>query len=131
MNETKVDKIEGKGLSSNDYSDSEKAKLASVRSQVTYSAASGDIMVEAGVTTVAAVPLSGASITFAAPAEGEENTYHLIFSLASDSASISLPAGILWQNGAAPDFVSGAVYELIVTCDGTHYLGGVIIYAAS
>lgn len=127
----KVDKVSGKGLSSNDYSDADKAKLASVRSQVTFSAASGDIAVAAGVTTVVAVPLSGANITFTTPAAGEENTYHLLFSLASDSASLSFPTDVLWQNGRTPDFAAGAVYELIVTYDGTHYLGGVITYAAS
>lgn len=127
----KVDKEAGKGLSSNDYSDADKAKLASVRSQVTFSAASGDIAVAAGVTTVVAVPLSGANITFTTPAAGEENTYHLLFSLASDSASLSFPTDVLWQNGRTPDFAAGAVYELIVTYDGTHYLGGVITYAAS
>ena len=131
LNETKVDKVSGKGLSSNDYSDADKAKLASVRSQVTFGAASGDIAVAAGVTTVATVPLSGANITFTTPAAGEENTYHLLFSLASDSASLSFPTGVLWQNGRTPDFAAGVVYELIVTYDGTHYLGGVITYAAS
>lgn len=64
---------------------------------------------------------SATTITFAAGTEGRRNEYMMRFTVASDDFSLTLPSGIRWMNGDAPEYENGNTYEISV-------LDGIAVY---
>lgn len=130
----KVDKEEGKGLSSNDYTDEEKTKLAGLANYddtqikaliagkadktliVTEPEGSASYIIAPNRLTrlgtlAAAVTLS---LDTASEEAGVANVYDIVFTTPADAPSITWPEGVSWVGGSAPSIVGGKTYEVSI-----------------
>ena len=103
----KVDVVAGKGLSANDYTTTEKTKLAAVKlpgyeTQSTIAAATGSVNLNLSVATIFQLTLTGnTTITFSnVPAPAPNQAYKFTVRLISGAVkyTITWPSGFTWLN---------------------------------
>ena len=145
--EGRVKKVSGKGLSTNDYTDAEKTKLAALTNAINalqnqinaLEALPTPVEVVEGATVSSQVlapntfySFSGdstnhvvTSLTFTLgnPTSGVTNEYNFEFDSGSTAATVSFPASIVWQDGT-PSIAANTHYEVSIKYDaatGTYY----------
>ena len=135
--ETKVDKVDGKGLSTNDYTDADKAKVAAALTEhqdisdkadtIGYAADSSTTpSVTLALNTV--TELTSAAITAitvalpAAPADDKAKAQEAVLRFFSPATAptVTFPSGIRWAGGSAPAIEASTYYEL----SAVYSLGG-------
>lgn len=112
----KVDKIEGKGLSTEDFTTELKEKLASIDTTIVEISSSGDVAQEIAPNTYykfTSSDISTLSITLGLETTGIVNEYMFEF-IASDSTTLNLPDSIKWIGGVSPSIVSGKTYQVSI-----------------
>lgn len=105
---TKVDKVEGKGLSANDYTNEEKAKLGGVEANANnYTLPDASASVKGGVTVGTNVEVSGGKISVK---NGTTNQKGDVWNIVNADASHGVNAGdnVAW-NGTTWDVLAGTV----------------------
>lgn len=128
----KVSVVAGKGLSANDYTTTEKTKLAAVKlpgfeTQSTIAAATGSVNLDLSVATIFQLTLTGnTTITFSnVPAPAPNQAYQFTVRLISGAVkyTITWPSGLTWLNIGSSSYGDTAaptkmVEYVISTVDG-------------